>query len=1102
MISYSKMSSAGGSAHYLSGEQSLGRVDGQAEYYMAENTPSEWGGRACGMADFTPGKSVNQEDLLSTLEGLIYNPAQYTDQQLGRIVDGERQHRPGLDLTFSAPKSVSIVGLVGGDERIRAAHEAAVCRALGYIEDNAGTRVRESGQGAASHVDYKNTGNLLIAKFQHDTSREMDPQIHTHAAIANATWDKDSGRWRSLDYNSVITQLKTADGIYKNELASNLQKLGYDVEWGKNGPEIKDVSKAQRDQYSKRTQEIEEALAERGQSRESSNAETRNLAALATRSDKQHIDRPILNNRWRQEALAVGLDVDSIVSKSRERIESPTKDQPRFNSASEIVKQAIAHLGEREQAFSQSELVRSANEFSRGRVGADGIDQAIRDLKESGELRDRGYQDKKGHAMLTTSNAIDTEKASVRMVEEGKGQLKSILDSQKVSTLIDIRDDKAREGGGFALNSGQRDAAIMILTSEDRFMAVQGYAGTGKTSMLTTIREILDQQGIKVIGLSSGANQAGILERDSGIKSQTVASFLAEQSKLTESADYIEQKGGKVSRLAKAIAFSESRSEIDVGLKIYGIGKRDVFVSDSHYNRAMRDTFQSRSDQALHDYRHAPTVGDMVDAGIKHALTGVAAKMSNDAMQWKVAHGMDALEARVLSKTLAVEAGIREYRDQQNILDVAHGKHRQVWVVDESSQLSQRDMVAIQKLAIDRNAQVVFVGDKLQLESVGAGKAFANMQEAGVKTAELSEINRQKDDVGKAVVADVLAGDIRSAFDRLSKVEIRSEQAEIDQRYTGRALTSSDLIQKNMELSLARGIDNLAVINALAKNYATSEVRDNTIIVTATNTDRLAINNAVRSELKSAGLLGKEELSLQSLEAVKLSASEAKEAWRYESGMTVLADRNYKADEIAKGTMFRVTSVDQARNTVSMVDDKTGREFIFNPSQRTGFSLYTTRELNLAAGDVVGFTKNDRDMNVNNGEQGRVVSVGNGKINIMVGGKEIALNTNESHHIRHGYATTSFGSQGDTRSKTLYHINTSGAGVGDRDFYVGVTRAKEGTIIYTNSLEKAAAIVERSQDKTTALDHDNNLNAKVIKLEKTKIADSEENERHHHGMRI
>jgi len=194
----------------------------EADDYYAEGglSPSEWQGK--GAKALSLSGEVDRDRFRALLDGKV------AGEQLGTMRGGQLEHRPGWDVTLSAPKSVSIMAEVAGDRRLIAAHGHAVRTAMAHVEAHmAATRVR--GGGA---IVREATGNLIIASFQHGTSRAQDPQLHTHNVIMNATQGED-GSWRSLEPRAIYQLQKQIGAIYRQELALQVRELGYDIEVGK-----------------------------------------------------------------------------------------------------------------------------------------------------------------------------------------------------------------------------------------------------------------------------------------------------------------------------------------------------------------------------------------------------------------------------------------------------------------------------------------------------------------------------------------------------------------------------------------------------------------------------------------------------------------------------------------------------------------------------------------------------------------------------------------------------------------------------------------------------------------------------------------------------
>lgn len=510
VASVSALTSAGQAASYY-----------EADDYYAEGglAPSEWFGEAAGALGLEG--EVDREQFAALLEG------QVGGKQLGTTRDGKTEHRPGWDITLSAPKSVSIMAEVAGDKRLIAAHGAAVKVALAHVEKYmAATRIREGGK-----VQRETTGNLAIATFRHATSRAQDPQLHTHAVVINATQDKD-GKWRSLEPRAFYQLQKEIGVIYRQELAHGVAKLGYRIEPGKDAMfEIAGVPDKVIEALSQRTAAIDARLAERGTSREEASAAEKQIAALDTREAKSHADIRELRADWRATADANGFDAgarDRLVSGARERaVQVEVTANPEM-LARQAVAFAAAKLSEREAVFSASTLAREAGDFAFGKVGHAEISAAIAIAGDRGELVSRTFLDRRGadFAGFTTPQAIATERTMLQLEMAGRGMAEPIASPMAAARTVE-RAARQSERSGYPWTADQKRATADLLFSRDRVVAVQGYAGTAKTTtVLATYARAAERAGLSVTALAPTASAATVLGDALGLRGDTVARHL------------------------------------------------------------------------------------------------------------------------------------------------------------------------------------------------------------------------------------------------------------------------------------------------------------------------------------------------------------------------------------------------------------------------------------------------------------------------------------------------------------------------------------------------------------------------------------------------
>ena len=502
----SALSSAGQAASYY-----------EADDYYADGglSPSEWfgaGADALGLKG-----EVDRDTFRSLLEG------QVAGGQLGTTRDGKIEHRPGWDVTFSAPKSVSVMALVAGDKRVISAHAAAVKVALAHVERHmAATRVRDGGA-----VAREATGNLAVATFRHETSRAQDPQLHSHAVILNATQDRD-GTWRSLEPRALYQLQKQIGAIYRQELARGVASLGYAIERGKHSTfEIVGVPEPVIDALSQRTAAIDARLAERGTSREQASAAEKQIAALDTRDAKQHADHRALRKEWRATADAQGFDQaarKALVAGARGNVLGADQlTEAAF--AQRAVAFATAKLSEREAVFAEATLAKEAGDYSFGRVGHAAIVNAIDVAREAGALVPRIFLDKRGaeFAGFTTPQAIETERTMLRIEAAGRGTATPLANRMTAASIVE-RAALASGRSGHVWTDDQKRATAELLSSQDRVAGVQGYAGTAKTTtVLATYAREAARQGYAVTALAPTASAALVLGEALGTRGDTVA---------------------------------------------------------------------------------------------------------------------------------------------------------------------------------------------------------------------------------------------------------------------------------------------------------------------------------------------------------------------------------------------------------------------------------------------------------------------------------------------------------------------------------------------------------------------------------------------------
>lgn len=361
-------------------------------------------------------------------------------------------------------------------------------------------------------------------------------------------------------------------------------------------------------------------------------------------------------------------------------------------------------------------------------------------------------------------------------------------------------------------------------------------------------------------------------------------------------------------------------------------------------------------------------------------------------------------------------------------------------MVDESSVASTHQMRDFLR-RIGPQDKVVFIGDIRQHQGVDAGKPFEQLQRAGMQTAQLDQIVRQRDP------------QLLRAVEHLSRNE-----TEIGVK----------MLQKQGRVTEI--VDTEARIAAIAKGYAAHA--KNTIIVSPDNASRQAINQAVRQELQALGVLDKQDHSIRVL-APRSDMTGADRAWaaRYQAGDVLHYVRGSREQGLERGSYVQVVTTDPKENLVTVRKDD-GVQVTYDPSRLRGISVYREIEREFAIGDKIQFTAPNRNLQVANRDLGTIQHIGDdGKFSVRMDGPKnriVRFDAGEMRHFDHGYAITSHSSQGLTSERVLVNMDTEVHPelINSRFAYVSVSRASHDAQIYTNN---AAALAESlSQDVSKA----------------------------------
>jgi conjugative relaxase-like TrwC/TraI family protein len=396
------------------------------------------------------------------------------------------------DFTISPPKSVSIVALCE-DQRVVELHDRAVRHAMAELEKFAETRVRKSGQQSS-----RPTGNIVAACFRHETSRELDPHLHTHCVVFNATFDAKEGRWKALQTEGMYRAQKFADNVYYHELCRGLRSLGYEIENNARDFEIKHVPRSVIACFSKRHEQIDaEAKRRVAEGYDGDMGELRSRIAHEHRRRKmKNSTADELRSYWKKQMAAED-------RRALEAVRKPVERQAQSVDVRAIVGWADEHLFARRSVVNVHEL--KATALARGR--GEGFDLA--DLDRAIEARDYFHPQGDPHKVAAREMA-GCEDEIIRSVQKG------------MNTFFDLCSDYKPDPG---LSAEQARAAQRILTSHNFATLFRGGAGTGKTHTLKEVERAIVSTNRPVLVLAPQRQQVQDLE-SAGLRAQTLAHAL------------------------------------------------------------------------------------------------------------------------------------------------------------------------------------------------------------------------------------------------------------------------------------------------------------------------------------------------------------------------------------------------------------------------------------------------------------------------------------------------------------------------------------------------------------------------------------------------
>ena len=465
-----------------------------ADYYRAGDVvKGQWRGIAAARLGLTG--EVSQADFDRLMENRTPDGNKLTPRdKVNRV--------PGVDFTANAPKSVSLIYGLTGDERIVEAHRAAVTEMMRAVERDMKTRVRMHGKD-----EDRKTGNCIWAEFVHDVSRPVDglpdPHLHTHAYLINVTWDEAEGRFKAAQIGDIKGEGEYYQAVYLAALAREMVSLGYEIERRGRWWDVGGISRSLIEGFSRRSGEIEAAAEASGITR----TETRSELAKRTRQRKrEELSPEALRDAWRARlSPREAREVETVLQRARHGLSAAPQANVR-----ELMRLVMGDSFANASAVSEKKLLRQVLERGYGAVRPE---EALAALEASGVIR--GIVG--GRDWITTEEAHRQEQTIVGFARSGRNRCAAL------------------GAGNYAirsefLNEQQRAGIRHVWSSQDRVMIVRGGAGVGKTTLMSEAVAGLQAGGHKSFVFASTIPATSVLRADGFKSAETVQKLIASEA--------------------------------------------------------------------------------------------------------------------------------------------------------------------------------------------------------------------------------------------------------------------------------------------------------------------------------------------------------------------------------------------------------------------------------------------------------------------------------------------------------------------------------------------------------------------------------------------
>lgn len=914
--------------------------------------------------------------------------------------------------------------MLGGDKRLIDAHNQAVDFAVRQVEALASTRVMTDGQSETVL-----TGNLVMALFNHDTSRDQEPQLHTHAVVANVT--QHNGEWKTLSSDKVgktgfienVYANQIAFGrLYREKLKEQVEALGYETEVvGKHG--MWEMPGVPVEAFSGRSQAIREAVGE------DASLKSRDVAALDTRKSKQHVDPEVRMAEWMQTLKETGFDIrayrDAADQRAETRTQTPGPASQDGPDVQQAVTQAIAGLSERKVQFTYTDVLARTvgilppenGVIERARAG---IDEAISREQLIPLDREKG---------LFTSGIHVLDELSVRALS------RDIMKQNRVT----VHPEKS-----VPRTAGYSDAVSVLAQDRPSLAIVSGQGGAaGQRERVAELVMMAREQGREVQIIAADRRSQMNLKQDERLSGELITGRrqLQEGMAFTPGNTVIVDQGEKLS-LKETLTLLDGAARHNV----------QVLITDSGQRTGTGSALMAMKDAGVNTYRwqggeqRPATIISEPDRNVRYAR----------------------LASFLHDTQLLQRSG--ETPNFSNTL----------FLLDESSMVGNTDMARAYALIAAGGGRAVASGDTDQLQAIAPGQPFRLQQtRSAADVVIMKEIVRQTPELREAVYS-LINRDVERALSGLESVKPsqvpRQEGAwapehSVTEFSHSQEAKLAEAQQKAMLKGEAFPDIPMTLYEAIVRDYTgrTPEAREQTLIVTHLNEDRRVLNSMIHDAREKAGELGKEQVMVPVLNTANIRDGELRRLSTWENNPDALA--------LVDSVYHRIAGISKDDGLITL-EDAEGNTRLISPREAVaeGVTLYTPDTIRVGTGDRMRFTKSDRERGYVANSVWTVTAVSGDSVTLSDGQQTRVIRPGQERaeqHIDLAYAITAHGAQGASETFAIALEGTEGNRklmAGFESAYVALSRMKQHVQVYTDNRQGWTDAINNAVQKGTAHD--------------------------------